>query len=113
MLEYFLDEMVPAVLKTYGEGEYDSSGRWTPGTSTTSDISIITPQPVAMNDLKNLEDGEHPSSYVRTWCEPKLRVRENEDDSDEVEVLGETYKVVQVDDRKVAGRFYRAVMRRL
>lgn len=113
MLGYFGTETVTATLHNGAAGT-NVKGVWTPGLDAGVTIRMIAPQPVKADELTNLPDGEHVSDYLVTWAETStLGTREGLKDADRIDWDGDTYKVVQADNRQVLGGFMRVVMRRL
>lgn len=112
MLKYFKKEMITAQLLQGDVGSY-VGGDWVPDFAASQDIKIIVPQPATANDLQQLEDGEHVRDFVRTWSKTRVFTREDDREADRIVTDGDTYKVMQVNDRKELGKFYRVVMHRL
>ncbi len=112
MLRYFNNEMTDATLIPGNSGTY-VDGVWTPAFDAGTPIRIIVPQPVSANDLQMLEDSEHVRDYLVSWSKTRVMSREGDQDADRITYDGDTYKVMQTDDRSILGRFYRFVMRRL
>lgn len=112
MMGYFTDEMVAATWKKSGSGTV-VNGEWTPGATTSTSVNIVTPSPVDANDVEFLDEGEHVKDYWYTWtARTDIFTRELNKDSDFIVWNGRTFKVVQVDDRKL-GVFVRVLMKRV
>ncbi len=111
MLLYFDAEKVTAGI-IRGAGAY-VDGEWVPSWDAEIPIVIIAPQPVKANELDMLEDGERRSDFLKSWSETKVYPREGQENSDRITWDGDTYKVVQTDNRVTLGDFYRFIMRRL
>jgi hypothetical protein len=111
MLQYFTEEMVDAGF-IGGTGTY-VKGEWVSTWAASVPIVIIAPQPLKANELDMLEDGERRSDYLTSWSETRVYPREAQQNSDRIVWDGDTYKVVQADNRATLGDFYRFVMRRL
>jgi hypothetical protein len=112
VLQYFQPETITAQLQRGQAGAY-VDGRWVLSLAAAEDIRIIAPQPLVSNDLQMLQDGEHIRDYLTTWTKTRVMTREGGEDADRILFDGDTYKVMQVDDRSLLGRFYRVVMRRV
>ena len=108
LLDYFdSSEFATASLVTGGsDGTYDSEGKYVAGTPITpTDILIIKPQPLSANDLRQLEDAEHVTDFLRTYTDATVATRRLSKDSDKIIYAGRTYKVMRVDDRSADGGF--------
>jgi hypothetical protein len=104
--------MVSAQFEQGQAGSY-VDGEWVASFAAATTVRIITPQPLTANDLQLLEDGEHVRDFIVTWARFKLMTREGDRDADRIVYDGDRYKAMQTDDRKVLGKFYRTVLRRL
>jgi hypothetical protein len=111
LLSYFSDEMTTAQLIS-GEASAYVGGVWVSSFAAATPISIIRPQPLIANDMQLLPDGEHVRDYLKSWSETRVFTREGDRDADRIEFDGDTYKVMQNDDRSLDGVFYGFVMRR-
>jgi hypothetical protein len=112
MLKYFKRETITAQLISGADGAY-VDGEWVITLLPQVPIRIIAPQPVTANDTQFLEDGEHVRDYLVSWSKTRVYPREGGEDADRIVFDGDTYKVVQTDNRSVLGKFYRFMMRRL
>ncbi len=111
MLKYFNKEKIKAQLIPGDPGQY-VDGEWTPEFGPVSYIRIIAPQPITANDTVTLDDGEHVRDFVKTYTKEKVYPRESEENADVIFARGKFYKVYQVDDRAVLGKFYKIIMRK-
>lgn len=114
MLQYFLDEMVSATLKTKGDGARNTEGVWVPGVETESTIKIIALQPVTGDDLKMLPEGEDTSEFMITYVESVygLRTRSGASDADQITVGSDTYEVFSAGNWTTQGLFKSYIVRR-
>lgn len=112
LLSYFGDEMTTVQLISGEAGAY-VDGVWASDFADPAPISIINPQPLTANDMQLLPDGEHVRDYLKSWSETRVFTREGNEDADRIEFDGDTYKVMQNDDRSLDGVFYGFVMRRI
>lgn len=112
MLRFFGRETITAQLIPGATGAY-VDGVWVPAFGAPGPIRIIAPQPITADDLQIIEDGEHVRDYLVSWSKTRVMTREGGEDADRIVFDGDTYKVMQVNDRSILGRFYRFVMRRL
>lgn len=110
MLSYFADEMVTATLTPGAAGTY-TNGEWVPATGTPASISIVFPQPLDMEALQQLPEGERVKNYVQTWTKTDVDVRSGTTNGDRITYDGKTYLVYQAEDRTFPGGFKRIVMR--
>jgi len=112
MLRFFTIEKTTVQLIRGGLGSY-VDGEWVLGLEAPTPIRVIAPQPLSANDTQFLTDGEHVRDFLKSWYEGKVYPREGGDDADRILFDGDTYKVVQTDNRSILGKFYAFVMRRL
>lgn len=112
MMPFLTSEMVTATLATSADGAYDSAGKWIPGVKSNAPIMVTYTQPVKMNEMQMLEDGERISDYVKVWTGSAVDTREGAANADEIITQGHTYKVTQAEDRPI-GVFRKVIMRRL
>lgn len=112
MLRFFNNEMVDVTLIPGSFGTY-VDGKWVPSFDAGTPIKIIAPQPVTAENLQMTDAGEHVRDYLVSWSKTKVSTRDGGVNSDRITFGGDNYKVVQVDNRSILGRFYRFVMRRL
>jgi hypothetical protein len=112
MMQFFGSELTTATLTRSAGGAYNAAGIWESTVLATSSISVTYPQPVKMDELQLLEDGERISDYVKIYTADPIQGRVGAVDADRVAVLGETYKVTQVEDRPV-GVFRKVIMKRV
>lgn len=73
----------------------------------TAAIEIVQPQPLKMDELAIIEQGERLRNWRKTWTQTAIV------SGDEITHGGKTYLVHQVDDRAIDGGFYRVVMREI
>ena len=111
MMPFFGSEISGATLTTYVAGSYDSVGKWTPGVETSTPIVIYGGlQPLKMDELQLVPEGESVSSHVKTYTDVAIDTRVGESDSDKLTVSGADYKVVKVEKRP-QGNFTKVIMR--
>lgn len=110
MLEYFADDLRPAVLVRRGPGAF-VSGEWMPGAEVRSSIRIITPQAVRWEELSPSEQGEGVAGWAKTWTAANVRTRRGDDDPDVIEYEGERF-LVMTSEPWPQGGFRKIVMRR-
>jgi hypothetical protein len=89
------------------------NGEWVLAPDAAVPLRVIAPQPLTANQAQLIPDGEHIRDYVRSWSESKVFPREGSRDADRIIWKGDTYKVMQADDRETVGGFYAFEMRRL
>jgi len=111
MMPFFASEMTTATLTQFAVGTYDTAGIWIPGTETDTPITVTYTQPVKMDELQILEDGERISDYVKIYTDQVIQGRVGAADSDQITILGQMYKVTQVEDRPI-GVFRKVIMKR-
>jgi hypothetical protein len=112
LLQYFPHEKVTVQLVPGDSGSY-VDGEWVLVLSASTPIKIITPQPLTAKEAQLLPDGEHVRDYLKSWSEVKVNPRDGDTDADRIEWDGDTYKVMQADNRATLGGFYAFEMRRL
>ena len=113
MLRHFKKEMRKAQLIKFGPDSY-LDGETAPGIAAPpQDIKIIVPQPAKANDLKQLQEGEKLSDFLRTYAHKKYEIMPRVGDvaSDQILWDGQTYTVTQVARRRELGNFHRIIMR--
>jgi hypothetical protein len=112
LLQYFDDEKITVSLIPGAAGSY-VDGEWVLVLGASAPLVIIAPQPMTAKDIQSLPDGEHVRDYLKSWSETRVEPRDGGDDADRISYQGDTYKVMQSDDRATLGGFYAFQMRRL
>lgn len=106
----FADFHISYNVERFVAGSKDGSGRWVAGSSSIIVITASPPQPIRMNELTLLEDGEQIADYVKIYSPDKLNTRLGAIDADIIQYDGNRYKVVQVENRE---SHYKIIMKRL
>lgn len=73
------------VLRTYGAGSKDLEGVWNKGSVSLSTIIASYPQPVKMNELVQLNEGESVADYVRIYTTDPVFLRLGVLDGNQIE----------------------------
>jgi hypothetical protein len=87
------------------ESKSQTKGEIVVAIGTQTNIQIIEPQPLKMNELAMLEPGERLYNWRTTWTATLIIP------TDEIEYNSKKYRVAQVNDRNIEGSFYRVMMR--
>jgi len=103
MLQHF--EKVLVDLTPSNDGVY-SNGVWIADEDDPSEIEVVIPQPVTMQEIVILPEGQHIKNFVKTWTESELKV------NDKITYNEKEFLVYQVDTR-FEGNFYRVILREI
>lgn len=98
------------VLDRHVAGVKDIEGRWEESPTTELTFDCSPPQPVKMNELEQLTDGEQIRDYVRVYSPDLVQTREGDVDADIIHIPPYRYEVVSVHNRQT---HYRIIMKRL
>jgi hypothetical protein len=96
----FDDELLSYTLTTSQVGTVDAEGNYIDGLQAQSIIRATPMQPLKMNELQKLPDGEKEFSYVRLYTSA------NVNNSDIVNDGKNDYEVVQSEDRQTYFKVY-------
>jgi hypothetical protein len=98
------------VIEKHTAGAKGNDGRWTAGAIIATTIACSYPQPVKMNEMEFLPEGEQIKDYVRVYSAAPVEVRSGGVDSDIITIGTHRYEVTESQDRV---SHYRIIMKRL
>ncbi len=108
----FAGSLIDYTKVSNGAGSTNDEGAWMPGVETQTVFKAVELQPLNMNELVNLPDGERQESYAKTYTTESLKIREGDQDADEViNSDGLRFKVMQSENRNDYFKVYLRLIR--
>jgi len=96
----FSDGLVSYVKKSFSPGTVDAEGNYSDGAASYETINATPLQPINMDELKKLPDGEHVYSSVRFYTSASIN------NGDIIEDGLNNYEVMQVENRQSYSKVY-------
>lgn len=90
----FSSKLVSYTRTVFGTGTINNEGAWVEGVGLDTTFNAVDLQPLKMNELSNLDDGEKNFSYVKIYTTTALNNGDNVTHSN-----GDKYQVRQSENR--------------